>query len=140
MSDECKLQKVKGIRKVDLQVANNTERQITDITDGFDPSNETLVMQLTAFKSSYQEEFNKIKELDNEIIHLLKPEESEKELEEIISSEDSFLLIFPKLLIFYIKFTYILRYELQKVPMKLEILQNLSQKNLISLKNLMEIF
>ena len=140
MSDECKLQKVKGIRKVDLQVANNTERQITDITDGFDPSNETLVMQLTAFKSSYQEEFNKIKELDNEIIHLLKPKESEKELEEIISSEDSFLLIFPKLLIFYIKFTYILRYELQKVPMKLEILQNLSQKNLISLKNLMEIF
>ena len=140
MSDECKLQKVKGIRKVDLQVANNTERQITDITDGFDPSNETLVMQLTAFKSSYQEEFNKIKELDNEIIHLLKPKESEKELEEIISSGDSFLLIFPKIFIFYIKFTYILRYELQKVPMKLEILQNLSQKNLISLKNLMEIF
>ena len=132
MSDECKLQKVKGIRKVDLQVANNTERQITDITDGFDPSNETLVMQLTAFKSSYQEEFNKIKELDNEIIHLLKPKESEKELEEIISSEDSFLLIFPKLLIFYIKFTYILRYELQKVPIKLEILQNLSQLNYLN--------
>ena len=132
MSDECKLQKVKGIRKVDLQVANNTERQITDITDSFDPSNETLVMQLTAFKSSYQEEFNKIKELDNEIIHLLKPEESEKELEEIISSEDSFLLIFPKLLIFYIKFTYILRYELQKVPIKLEILQNLSQLNYLN--------
>ena len=132
MSDECKLQKVKGIRKVDLQVANNTERQITDITDSFDPSNETLVMQLTAFKSSYQEEFNKIKELDNEIIHLLKPKESEKELEEIISSEDSFLLIFPKLLIFYIKFTYILRYELQKVPIKLEILQNLSQLNYLN--------
>ena len=126
------MQKVKGIRKVDLQVANNTERQITDITDSFDPSNETLVMQLTAFKSSYQEEFNKIKELDNEIIHLLKPEESEKELEEIISSEDSFLLIFPKLLIFYIKFTYILRYELQKVPIKLEILQNLSQLNYLN--------
>ena len=102
------------------------------ITDGFDPSNETLVMQLTAFKSSYQEEFNKIKELDNEIIHLLKPKESEKELEEIISSEDSFLLIFPKLLIFYIKFAYILRYELQKVPMKLEILQNLSQLNYLN--------
>ena len=102
MSDECKLQKVKGIREVDLQVANNTERQITDITDGFDPCNETLVMQLTAFKSSYQEEFNKIKELNNEIIHLLKPKESEKELEEIISSEDSFLLLFPKLLIFYL--------------------------------------
>ena len=132
MSDECKLQKVKGIRKVDLQVANNTERQITDITDSFDPSNETLVMQLTAFKSSYQEEFNKIKELNNEIIHLLKPKESEKELEEIISSEDSFLLIFPKLLIFYIKFTYILRYELQKVPIKLEILQNLSQLNYLN--------
>ena len=54
-------------------------------------------MQLTALKNSYQEKFNKIKEIDNEIIKLLKPEESEKELEEIIPREDSFLLIFVKL-------------------------------------------
>ena len=97
MSEEGKLQKLRGTRKVYLRAANNTERQITEITDSFDPNNETLVIQLTALKSSYQEKFNKIKELDNEIINLLKPEESEKELEEIILREDSFLLIFAKL-------------------------------------------
>ena len=46
-----------------------------DITISSDPSNETLVRQLTVFKSSYQEKINKIKEFDNEIISLLKPEE-----------------------------------------------------------------
>ena len=88
MSEEGKLQRLSGTRKVYLQAANNTERQITDITDSFDPSNETLVIQLTALKNSYQEKFNKIKELDNEIINLLKPEESEKELEKIIPRKD----------------------------------------------------
>ena len=97
MSEEGKLQKFRGTRKVYLGAANNTERQTTYIIDSFDPSNETLVMQLTALKSSYQDKFNKIKEPDNEIINLLKPEESEKELEEVITREDSFLLIFAKL-------------------------------------------
>ena len=93
MSEEGKLQKLRRTRKVYLRAANNTERQIIDITDSFDPSNETLVIQLTALKNSYQEKFNKIKELDNEIINLLKPEESEKELEEIIPGEEFFTYI-----------------------------------------------
>ena len=86
-----------GTRKVYLRAAYSKERQITYITDSFEPNNETLVIQLTALKNNYQEKFNKIKELDNEIINLLKPEESEKELEEIIPREDNFLLIFAKL-------------------------------------------
>ena len=97
MSEEGKLQKVMGTRKVYLRAAYSKERQITYITDSFEPNNETLVIQLTALKNNYQEKFNKIKELDNEIINLLKPEESEKELEEIIPREDNFLLIFAKL-------------------------------------------
>ena len=97
MSEEGKLQKVRGTRKVYLRAAYSKERQITYITDSFEPNNETLVIQLTALKNNYQEKFNKIKELDNEIINLLKPEESEKELEEIIPREDNFLLIFAKL-------------------------------------------
>ena len=76
MSEEGKLQKLRGTRKVYLRAVNNTERQIIEITDSFDPNNKTLVIQLTALKSSYQEKFNKIKELDNEITNLLKPEES----------------------------------------------------------------
>ena len=36
-----------------------------------------------ALKSSYHEKFSKIKQLNNKIINLLKPEKSEKELEEI---------------------------------------------------------
>ena len=97
MSEEGKLQKLRGTRKVYLRAANNTERQITDITNSFNPSNKTLVIQLTVLKNSHQEKFNKIKELDNEIINLLKPEESEKELEEIIPKENSFSLLFAKL-------------------------------------------
>ena len=97
MSQEGKLHRLRGTCTVYLQAANNTGRQITDITDSFDPSNETLITQLTAFKNSYQEKFNKIKELDNEIINLLKSEESEKELEEIMPREDSFSLRFAKL-------------------------------------------
>ena len=83
MSEEGKLQKLRGTRKAYLRAANNTEKKITEITDSFVPNNETLVMQLTALKSSYQENFNKIKKFDNQIINLLKPEKSEKELEEI---------------------------------------------------------
>ena len=55
MSEEGKLQNPRGTRKVYLPAANNTERQITDITDSFDHSNETLVIRLTALKNSYQE-------------------------------------------------------------------------------------
>ena len=94
MSEEGKLQKLRGTREVYLRVANNTESQITD---SFNPSNKMLVIQFKAFKNSYPENFNKIKELDNELIYLLKPKESEKELQEIIASEDGFLLLFAKL-------------------------------------------
>ena len=82
--------------KVYLRAANNIERQITDITDSFESNNETLVIQLTALKNSYQENFNKTKEIDNEIINLLKPEESEKNWRKL-SREDCFLLVFAKL-------------------------------------------
>ena len=66
MSEEGKLQKLRGTRKAYLRAANNTEKKITEITDSFVPNNETLVMQLTALKSSYQENFNKIKNFDNQ--------------------------------------------------------------------------
>ena len=82
--------------KVYLRAANNIERQITDITDSFESNNETLVIQLTALNNSYQENFNKTKEIDNEIINLLKPEESEKNWRKL-SREDCFLLVFAKL-------------------------------------------
>ena len=55
MSEEGQLQNSRGTRKIYLPAANNTERQIADITDSFDHSNETLVIRLTALKNSYQE-------------------------------------------------------------------------------------
>ena len=104
-----------------------------DITISSDPSNETLVRQLTVFKSSYQEKINKIKEFDNEIISLLKPEEIEKELEEISSREDRFLLIIAKLDQTLSKVTPIESFStLQNILMKLEILQNLSKLNYLN--------
>ena len=55
MSEEGQLQNSRGTRKIYLPAANNTERQITDITDSFDHSNETSVIRLTALKNSYRE-------------------------------------------------------------------------------------
>ena len=37
----------------------HTERQIMDVTDSFDPNNETLVIQLPALKKGCQERLNK---------------------------------------------------------------------------------
>ena len=42
-----------------------------------------LVIQLMALKNSYHEKLSKIKQLNNKIINVLKPEKSEKELEEV---------------------------------------------------------
>ena len=104
-----------------------------DITISSDPSSETLVRQLSVFKSSYQEKFYKIKEFDNEIISLLKPEEIEKELEEISSREDRFLLIIAKLDRTLSKVTPIESFStLQNILMKLEILQKLSKLNYLN--------
>ena len=47
MSEDGNLQKLRGTRKIYLRAANNTERQITDITNNFDPkNNEDLIVQL----------------------------------------------------------------------------------------------
>ena len=63
MSEEGKLQKLRGTRKVYLRAANNTERQITDIIGSFNPSNKTLVIQLTVLKISHQENSIRLKNL-----------------------------------------------------------------------------
>ena len=120
--------------KVYLRAANNIERQITDITDSFESNNETLVIQLTALNNSYQENFNKTKEIDNEIINLLKPEESEKNWRKL-SQEDCFLLVFAKLDRALSKVppqNHFLSYQLQNIQVKLEILQNLSKLNYLN--------
>ena len=79
---------LRGTRKVYLRTITNTEKEILDLTRDFDPHNEDSVVKLTAFKHSFHEEFNKIKELDDKILNVLKPEEKENELEEIIYRND----------------------------------------------------
>ena len=53
MLQEGQLQKLRGT-KVYLQVVNNTEKLIMDFINSFDPSNETLVTELTALKNKIQ--------------------------------------------------------------------------------------
>ena len=55
------------------------------------------MIKLTAFKHSFHEKFNKIKELDNKILNLLKPEETENKLEEIIYRGDKIMFTIAKL-------------------------------------------
>ena len=55
------------------------------------------MIKLTAFKHSFHEKFNKIKELDDKILNLLKPEEKENELEEIIYRDEKIMFTIAKL-------------------------------------------
>ena len=87
---------LRGTRKVYLQTITNTEKDILDLTRDFDPHNEDSVIKLTAFKLSFHEKFNKIKELDDKILNLLKPEEKENELEEIIYRDEKIMFTIAK--------------------------------------------
>ena len=55
------------------------------------------MIKLTAFKNNFHKKFNKIKELDDKILNLLKPEEKENELEEIIYRDDKIMFTIAKL-------------------------------------------
>ena len=91
---EGDLSGLRGTRKVYLRTISNTEKEILDLTRDFDPHNEDSV---TAFKHSFHEKFNEIKELDDKILNLLKPEEKENELEEIIYRDDKIMFTIAKL-------------------------------------------
>ena len=89
--------KLRGTHKVYLRTITSTEKPILDLTRDFDPRNEDSMIKLIAFKHSFHEIFNNIKELDDKILNLLKPEEKENELEEVIYRNDKIMLIIAKL-------------------------------------------
>ena len=88
---------LRGTRKVYLRTITNTEKDISDLTRDFDPHNEDPVIKLTAFKHSFREKFNKVKELDSKTLNLLKPEEKENKLEKIIYRDDKIMFTIAKL-------------------------------------------
>ena len=55
------------------------------------------MIKLTAFKHNFHKKFNKIKELDDKILNLLKPEERENEIEKIIYRDDNIMFTIAKL-------------------------------------------
>ena len=55
------------------------------------------MIKLATLKHGFHEKFNKIKELDNKIFNLLKPEEKESELEEIIYMNGKIMFTIAKL-------------------------------------------
>ena len=55
------------------------------------------MIKLTASKHSFREKFNKIKELEDKISNLLKPEEKGNELEEIIYRDNKIMFTVAKL-------------------------------------------
>ena len=94
---EGDLSALRGTRKVYLRTITNTEKEILDLRRDFDPHNKDSVIKLSAFKHSFHEKFSKIKELDDKILNLLKPEEKEIELEEITYRDDKIMFTIAKL-------------------------------------------
>ena len=55
------------------------------------------MIKLATLKHGFHEKFNKINELDDKIFNLLKPEEKESELEEIIYMNGKIMFTIAKL-------------------------------------------
>ena len=88
---------LRGTGNVYRRTITNNEKEILNLTRDFDPHSEDSVIKLTAFKHSFHEKFNKIKELDDKILNLLKPEEKENEIEKIMYRDDNIMFTIAKL-------------------------------------------
>ena len=66
----------------------NIERSILDDIGTFSCEDEEQITKLTGLKNGLLEKIDKVKEIDQKILHILQQEESEKALEDILVLED----------------------------------------------------
>ena len=80
--------RLKGGKRVYLRHMKNMERSILDEIGTFSCVNEEQISKLTGLKNGLLEKIDKVKEIDQKILHILQQEESEKALEDILVLED----------------------------------------------------
>ena len=85
-------------RKTYLRSVKNSERDTLEMIESISKDNENSTIKLTSAKVSLQGRINKDKQQDKEILKILKTEDMENELEEIlIREEKSQILSKPKI-------------------------------------------
>ena len=80
-------------RKTYLRSIKNSERDTLEIIESFSKDDENSTIKLTSAKVSLQDRINKDKQQDEEILKILKTEDMENELEEIIIREEKLQIL-----------------------------------------------
>ena len=75
-------------RKTYLRSIKNSERDTLEIIESFSKDDENSTIKLTSAKVSLQDRINKDKQQNEEILKILKTEDMENELEEILVREE----------------------------------------------------
>ena len=97
MAEEV-LSKLRGTRKVFLRHVEKSSEVVNDILETFLPdSNFDTIIRLNARKTSILNKIDKIKGLDEKLLSQLNEKDSEKELDQILTHEDKYLLTISKI-------------------------------------------
>ena len=97
MAEEV-LSKLRGTRKVFLRHVEKSSKVVNDILETFLPdSNFDTIIRLNARKTSILNKIDKIKGLDEKLLSQLNEKDSEKELDQILTHEDKYLLTISKI-------------------------------------------
>ena len=78
------LVRLRGARKIYHGSIKNSEPDILEMIENFSIDDENSTIKLTSAKVSLQDRINKVKQQDEEILKVLKTEDMENELEEIL--------------------------------------------------------
>ena len=70
--------------KIYLRSIKNSDRDILETIENFSTDDENSTLKLTSAKVSLQDGIKKVKQQDEEILKILKTEDMENELEEIL--------------------------------------------------------
>ena len=85
---EGDLAKLGGSRRVFIRHLENTVTGNNNLIQDFDFGNEQYTVKIKTLKATFSNKIEQIKLLDNHILSLLKTEESENELGEIVTKDD----------------------------------------------------
>ena len=89
--------RVRGSRRVYLRHLENSIKDIINLIATFDYENEQNLIELNSLKNRFLTKTQQIKTFDDEYLKLLKPEEFEIELSEIVTRDDKNIRIAAKI-------------------------------------------
>ena len=96
MEQEAQLARLRGSRQVYLRHLESSVKDI-NLIETLDYENEQNLIELNSLKNSFLIKTQQIKTFDDEYLKLLKPEEFEIELSEIITRDDKNIRIVAKI-------------------------------------------